>query len=303
MTGLERQFLLLNGDSFFDFNWLDLVLASGGADPIAIMTLRRVPDNSRYGAVIMQDGVVSSFSERGSGGEGLINGGVYLLNSRILSLLPERGSLERDVLPGLCNEGRVHGRIHDGFFLDIGVPEVLASAQTLMPKQRQRPAVFFDRDGTLNRDEGYTHNPEGLDFVAGAIAAVKRANDLGYFTFLVTNQSGVARGLYTEADVRVFHTHMQRHLRSAGAHLDDIRYCPYHPDGTVPPYDRASDCRKPAPGMLHDLMRAWPVKPEGSVMIGDHQNDIEAANAAGVYGILYERGNLDDRLAPFLSAR
>ena len=89
-----------------------------------------------------------------------------------------------------------------------------------------RPAVFFDRDGTLTVDSGYVHRPEDLVFVPGAIAAVKRVNALGYYAFLVTNQSGVARGYFTEDDVQAFHDHLQRQLRAAGAQLDDIRYCP-----------------------------------------------------------------------------
>ena len=93
-----------------------------------------------------------------------------------------------------------------------------------------RPAVFFDRDGTLTVDTGYVHRPQDLVFIPGAIAAVKRVNELGYYAFLVTNQSGVARGYFTEDDVRAFHEHLQAQLRAAGAHLDDIRYCP-HPRG------------------------------------------------------------------------
>src|SRR2546427_727345 len=104
-----------------------------------------------------------------------------------------------------------------------------------------RPAVFFDRDGTLVVDTGYVHKPEDLVLVPGAVAAVKRVNDLGYYAFLVTNQSGVARGYYTESDVQSFHAHLQRQLLASGARLDDIRYCPYLPDAPVTAYARDSD--------------------------------------------------------------
>ncbi len=106
---------------------------------------------------------------------------------------------------------------------------------------------------------GYTFRPDDLVFLPGAIAAVKRVNDLGWYAFLVTNQSGVARGLFAEADVQAFHAHMQQQLHAAGAHLDDIRYCPHHPDGEIAAYARVCDCRKPKPGMILDLMRSWPV--------------------------------------------
>lgn len=302
---LAPRFLLVNGDSFLDSNWLDLMVAltqqqQQQQQPVAVMTLRRVEDTSRYGVVRLDGAQVIGFAERGDGTPGLINGGVYLLDRRILGDLPEQGSLERKVLPALCARGLVRGRVHEGFFLDIGVPEALARAQTEMPRVRRRPAVFFDRDGTINADAGYTHRAEDLAFLPGAVAAIKRVNDMGRFAFLVTNQAGVARGKFTEAQMHDFHAHMQRRLRAAGAHFDDIRHCPDHPDGTIAPYNRASDWRKPAPGMLLDLMQAWPVVREGSLMVGDSESDVQAAQAAGVRGLLFRGGNLDEFLAPYL---
>lgn len=297
---LAPRFLLLNGDSMFDSNWLDLMLALATAEPLAVMALRRVPDTSRYGVVALEGDRVTGFQERGPGGAGLINGGVYLLDRRIVNELPEAGSLERDVLPALCARGHVRGRVQQGFFLDIGVPEALARAQHEMPQTRRRPAVFFDRDGTLNVDHGYTHRPDDLAFLPGAVAAVKRVNDTGRYAFLVTNQAGIAKGHFTEADMHAFHAHLQRRLRAAGAHLDDIRYCPDHPEGGLAPYNRTSDWRKPSPGMLVDLMRAWPVVREDSIMVGDKESDMQAAQAAGVYGLLYRGGDLDAFLRPYL---
>ena len=164
-----------------------------------------------------------------------------------------------------------------------------------------RPAVFFDRDGTLTVDSGYTHRPQDLVFVPGAVAAVKRVNDLGYYAFLVTNQSGVARGYFTEGDVRAFHDHLQRELRAAGAHLDDIRYCPYLEGGAIPAYARYSDWRKPGAGMLLDLMGAWPVAAARSLVVGDKDIDVQAAQAAGLRGLLFPGGDLDKFLAPYLA--
>ena len=297
---LQERFLLLNGDSMLDTNWLDLVLAASPGT-LAVMALRQVPDTSRYGVVATDGERVTGFAARGSARAGLINGGVYLVDRAIVAHLPAAGSLEQAVLPELAAQGRVAGRVQEGFFLDIGVPEALAQAQTALPGLRRRPAVFFDRDGTLNADNGYTHRPRDLVFLPGAAAAVKRVNDLGYYAFLVTNQAGVARGYFAEADVQAFNAHLQRALRAAGAHIDDIRYCPDHPDGTVARYGRASDWRKPAPGMLLDLMRHWPVRPEASFVVGDRESDMQAAAAAGLRGLLYPGGNLDDFLAPHLA--
>jgi D-glycero-D-manno-heptose 1,7-bisphosphate phosphatase len=165
---------------------------------------------------------------------------------------------------------------------------------------RLRPAVFFDRDGVINADHGYVGEIARFALLPGAAAGVKAANDRGALAFLVTNQSGVARGLYGEADLKALHAHMAAELARRGARFDDIRYCPHLPDARVAAYRRACDCRKPAPGMLLDLMAHWPVDRARSVMIGDKPSDMVAAAAAGIRGILYRGEPLADLVAEAL---
>jgi len=111
--------------------------------------------------------------------------------------------------------------------------------------------------------------------------------------FVVTNQAGIARGYYGEADVRTLHDHMQAHLNARGAHIDEFRYSPYHVDGVVAEFTRESDCRKPGPGMFLDLVRRWNVDPARSVCIGDKDSDVAAAEAAGIRGVKFAGGALD----------
>jgi len=145
-----------------------------------------------------------------------------------------------------------------------------------------RPAAFLDRDGVINVDHGYTFRIDDFEFIDGTLAAAARLHAAGFALVVVTNQSGIGRGLYTESDLAVLNDWMERTFASAGAPLAGVYWCPHHPTDAVGAYRRACDCRKPAPGMLLDAMRDLQLDPARSVVFGDKPSDLQAASAAGV---------------------
>jgi D,D-heptose 1,7-bisphosphate phosphatase len=153
-------------------------------------------------------------------------------------------------------------------------------------------AIFFDRDGTLNVDVHYLHEPEKFIWVEGAIDAIRWANEHGYLVIVVTNQSGIARGYYDEAAVHRLHNWMNAELRKHGAHIDAFYYCPHHIEGNLPAYAKSCDCRKPAPGMILRAIAEHDVDPAASWVFGDAESDVAAAENAGVRGVRYAGGSL-----------
>jgi D-glycero-D-manno-heptose 1,7-bisphosphate phosphatase len=149
-------------------------------------------------------------------------------------------------------------------------------------------AVFLDRDGTINVDSGFIHRPEDFTFIDGAREALLRLKKMGFMLVVVTNQSGIARGLYTEEDVHRLHRYVNRELQRYGVVIDRFYFCPHHPEAVVRRYRKSCACRKPKPGMILQALSDLDIDAAASYLIGDMMRDICAGKDAGVTSILIQ---------------
>lgn len=161
-----------------------------------------------------------------------------------------------------------------------------------------KPAVFLDRDGVINMDFGHVGDPSRIVYIEGALQSIRLLNELGFRVFIVTNQAGIGKGLYSEEDYLSCMKVITADLKEIGGFYDDVRFCPYHADSVIEKYRIDNHFwRKPNPGMIIDLLEKWPTQVKGSLIIGDKESDMVAGRLAGLNGYLFDQ---KDNLLSFI---
>ena len=273
-------FLLLNGDTYFDISHKALADFHHRKHPSISMALKLMDQtDDRYGFIRLDGSLVTSFIEKKRGAaEGYINGGSYIIDQSILDYCPDRKSFsfEEEVLPKALGAGKLHGLPFGGHFIDIGVPEDYLKAQRLLPRwtsEAKRKAAFLDRDGTLVRDSGYVHDSDDLEIIPGALPLLRGLSGAGYELFIVSNQAGIAKGIFPAEEAEAFNAALISALARQGITIKEAVICPFHEEGVIGTYTRASLRRKPHPGMMLDLADQHSIDLSRSVMIGDQSSD------------------------------
>ncbi|MEZ0322892.1 MAG: D-glycero-beta-D-manno-heptose 1,7-bisphosphate 7-phosphatase [Hydrogenothermaceae bacterium] len=166
-------------------------------------------------------------------------------------------------------------------------------------------AVFLDRDGVINVDKGYVHKIEEFEFYPNVFEALRKLQDAGFKLFVVTNQSGIAVGYYTEEDFLKLTDYMLKEFEKKGIKIDKVYYCPHHENGIVPEYSFKCDCRKPESGMIRQAIKEFGIDPKKSFLIGDKENDILAAHKENIKAILVKTGQglkyIDNTTADYIA--
>jgi D-glycero-alpha-D-manno-heptose 1-phosphate guanylyltransferase len=278
----ESDVFVLNGDTWFGVDYAAMARFHRQQGMLATLALKPMRDFDRYGEVCCTpDGRISAFKEKQACAQGLINGGVYLLQRDALASCPERFSLERDFFEPLAAEEKLAGFRSEGYFIDIGIPTDYARAQQDFASGAFRPypfdALLLDRDGVINvlRPDDYVKNIGEFVFCEGALEALRLVNPLFRRIVIVTNQRGVGRGLMTAADLEEVHAWMLDRIREAGGRIDHIYVCT--------DTDNSSPRRKPNPGMAEEVRADYPdIDFDRSWFVGDSASDLEFARRTGI---------------------
>jgi len=281
--------LLMNGDSYCDINLNAFWTAHSQRQAPASVALAHVKSTKRYGSVKLDSSArILEFAEKKeSEGAGCINAGVYFLSREVLQSIPEgtNTSLEHDIFPRWVGRG-LYGYISLSPFLDIGTPEDFAAAETFFERineTQQRRFVVLDRDGTIIEEREYLSQPEQVSLIPGAGAALRALRQMGFGLVVITNQSGIGRGFFDQAQLERIHQRLEQLLEGEGVRLDGFYVCPHVPDDDC-------DCRKPRLGLMEKAAKDLGFNPQNSIVIGDKACDIDMGRMAGALTFLVRTG-------------
>jgi D-glycero-D-manno-heptose 1,7-bisphosphate phosphatase len=300
IQGLTDDFILSNGDIVFNIDFSRMIAFHRNKK--SQVTLAVHPNSHPYDSAIIitnsnyqVTGWLNKEDERGYYNN-QVNAGIHILSKEFLKNFPipeEKVDLDRDMLKPVISDGKIFAYSTPEYIKDMGTPERYAqvasdiekgivSNKNLAVKQK---CVFLDRDGTINKFRDFITKPEDFELIEGAAEAVKIINSLRYLAIVITNQPVIARGETDLQTLDLIHKKMETELGKHGAYIDDIFFCPHHPEkgfqGELPEYKTDCDCRKPKPGMIIKSAQKYNIDLSQSYMAGDNMRDVNAGINAG----------------------
>ena len=305
-----KDFMLVFGDVFFDMDFdrmEDFHFKNS-----ALTTLLAHPNGHPYDSdlIRMDDtgrviGFDSKHNVRDYWYDNMVNAGMYIINRKLLDLVkePVKTDFEKDILANQVKLGaNIYAYHTPEYVKDVGtVDRINATVEELKSgliqsknlKNKQR-AIFIDRDGTINVSKGFISKADDLELIPGTIDAIKAINKSGALAIVITNQPVIARGECSFEELHNIHNKLKTLLGEKGAFVDDIFYCPHHPDkgfeGEVPELKFDCECRKPKTGMIDEAVKKYNIDLSKSYMVGDSTMDLETARNAGVKSVLVDTG-------------
>jgi D,D-heptose 1,7-bisphosphate phosphatase len=273
-----EHFVLMNGDTIFDID-LNLLVKNLNKNKIGIIALTNNKDqkSNKLNNLVSKKNII--YIQKNSS---MMNGGVYYFKKDIFKYIKNNSSLENELLPKLIAEGKINGKFFKNFFIDIGSKNYLKEAEIKLKDQFKRPAVFLDRDGVINYDHGYIHSEKNFKFKKGVLKGLKYLIKKNYHIFVVTNQAGIAHGIYTEDGFIKFHKKIKAKLQKLNIFFNDVQYSPFHPEAKIKKYKKNSLMRKPGNKMIENIKVNWDLNFKKTFMIGDKLSDKIAAKKSNI---------------------
>jgi len=274
-----KNFVLTNGDTIFDIN-INLLVSSLKKDNIATVALTQ---NKSQASKKLNSLSLTNNKIIFKKSSDLMNGGVYFFKKSIFKYIKnEKFSLEKDLLPKLIFKKKVNGKVFNNFFIDIGSKYYLKIAERKLKKQYTKSAIFLDRDGVINYDYGYVHKINGFKFRPGVLQGLKYLTKKNYYIFVITNQAGIGKKIFTEKQFFKLHRNINKKLKKFNIFFHDVQFSPFHPKAKIKKYKKNSLMRKPGNKMIENIKFNWDINKKKSFMIGDRVSDKLAAEKSGL---------------------
>lgn len=289
---LRNFFLLCNGDTYADFNIIDFINVFKKKTYLQI--LLTTSKKKKFSKVILgKSNYVKKFNFSHDKKFTLINAGYYIVNKKILNFIPNKKefSLEKELIPILIKNKLVFGKFYQNLkknFLDIGTPEDFKKVNFFIKKILKKPALFLDRDGVINKDTGYVFQKKKFIWRKDIFNFIKKYNDNNFYVFVITNQSGIGRGYYSENQLIKLHNWINSQLYKHGAYIDRFYYAPFYKKSKILKYRKNKNLRKPNTGMIKLALKEWSINKKKSIVIGDKYTDLELAKKFNIKGKIFD---------------
>jgi D,D-heptose 1,7-bisphosphate phosphatase len=279
---IKKNFILINGDTFFDIDYKKIIETDIKTNfaKICLVDKKKSINNKIFTNLIIDKKNKIKFSNSNSK---LMNGGVYLFNKKIFKLIKNRKlSLENDILEELIKKNKVIGQYFNSKFIDIGSKQKLFYLKKNENFLKNK-CLFLDRDGVINKHDGYILNYKKFIFLPGVKKAINYANKKGFLVIVITNQSAIGRMWISDSGLNQIHHYMKKELfKYKETHIDDIFYSPYYKKSKLKKYRINKNDRKPDNGMIKKAVKKWNIDTRASLFIGDKDTDKQASEKSGL---------------------
>lgn len=273
---ISKDFFLINGDTFFNINYdafYNFAQKTKTEINIALVKNTNYKSNKKLSRINLNKNNIINYNDNNKKSE-FMNGGIYYIKKTFLKKIKnQKISLEKDILKNNIIINNVSGKIFNNYFIDIGLKKNLNKARKEIGLYNFNKCIFLDRDGVINYDNGYTYKIKDLRLFPEISKLINYLNLKKFLVIVITNQSGIGRGYYTEKQFKLFNKKIEEKLAAKNAYIDDIFFCPHHSKYALSNYKKNCSCRKPKPGMLLMAKKKWSITFGKSLMIGDSISD------------------------------